>query len=203
MSWEFFVTALLVVIAPGTGVLYTLACGLSRGPRAAVVAAFGCTLGIVPHLAAALLGVAALIHTSALLFESLKVVGALYLLYLAWCMLREGGSARIDEGEAQTRAGRVVLRAILINVLNPKLSIFFLAFLPQFIEEASPDALQQMLFLSAVFMALTFAVFVIYGVFAGIMRTYVIERPRVARALQFGFAGAFAALGLRLLMAER
>jgi threonine/homoserine/homoserine lactone efflux protein len=203
MSWEFLVTAFLVVVAPGTGALYTLACGLSQGPKAAVVAALGCTLGIVPHLAAALLGVAALIHASALLFESLKVLGALYLLYLAWCMLREGGPVRVDEQEGRTNAGRIVLRAILINLLNPKLSIFFLAFLPQFIDETSPHALQQMLLLSAVFMGLTYVVFVLYGVFAGVMRMHVVERPGVARILQYGFAGAFAALGLRLLTAER
>lgn len=203
MSWEFLATAFLVVIAPGTGVLYTLACGLSGGPRAAAAAAFGCTLGIVPHLAAALLGVAALIHASALLFESLKIAGAVYLLYLAWCMIREGGPTPVSETEQEAKAGRIVLRAILINLLNPKLSIFFLAFLPQFIDEASPHGLEHMLLLSAVFMSLTCAVFLIYGFFAGAMRTHVVERPTVSRVLQWGFAGAFAALGLRLLVAER
>ncbi len=91
MTVEFLITSLIVVVTPGTGVLYTLAAGLSRGRRASVVAAFGCTLGSVPHIAAAILGLAALLHTSALAFETLKYLGVAYLLYLAWGALRSQG----------------------------------------------------------------------------------------------------------------
>ena len=87
MSIEFLITSLIVVASPGTGVLVTLAAGLSRGTRAAVVAAFGCTLGIVPHMLAAITGLAALLHTSALAFQAVKYAGVAYLLYMAWSTL--------------------------------------------------------------------------------------------------------------------
>src|SRR6266436_3027170 len=132
MSIEFLVTSLIVVVSPGTGVLYTLATGLSRGSRASVVAAFGCTIGIVPHMAAAIMGLAALLHTSALAFQTFKYVGVAYLLYMAWNALRDGGALRVEREVAPRSAVQVTVTAILINILNPKLSIFFLAFQPQF-----------------------------------------------------------------------
>src|SRR6266571_1442393 len=101
MTLEFLITSLIVIVSPGTGVLYTLAAGLSRGARASVVAAFGCTLGIVPHMAAAILGVAALLHASALAFATLKWLGVAYLLYMAWSALREKGALRVEAESPQ------------------------------------------------------------------------------------------------------
>lgn len=161
MSPEFLITSLIVVASPGTGVLLTLAAGLSQGARASAVTAFGCTLGIVPHMAAAVLGLAALLHTSAVAFQGLKILGVLYLLYMAWATLKEQGALSVRTETARLPAGRMILRAVLVNVLNPKLSIFFLAFLPQFVSDADPQPLARMLELSGVFMALTFAVFVV------------------------------------------
>jgi len=126
---DFLVTSLIIIVSPGTGVLYTLAAGLSRGSRASVVAAFGCTLGIVPHIAAAIMGLAALLHTSALAFRTLKYLGVVYLLYMAWSALREQGALEVDQDVGRRSASRVIVSAILINILNPKLSIFFFAFL--------------------------------------------------------------------------
>ena len=166
MTIEFLLTSLIVVISPGVGVLYTLAAGLSRGARASVVAAFGCTLGIVPHMAAAILGLAALLHTSAMAFQALKYLGVAYLLWMAWSTLREHGALRVEQDVAPKAAGRVVVEAVLLNLLNPKLSIFFLAFLPQFVTATEPQPVTRMLELSTVFMALTFAVFVGYGLCA-------------------------------------
>ena len=203
MSPEFLITSLVVVAAPGTGVLYTLAAGLARGSRASVVAAFGCTLGIVPHVAAAITGLAALLHTSALAFQVLKVLGVAYLLYMAWKTLREGGALTVEPELGARSARQVIVQAILINVLNPKLSIFFLAFLPQFVRADDPQALSQMVLLSLVFMLLTFAVFVGYGVFAAAVRRHVITRPRVLAWMRRAFAGAFVALGAKLALAER
>ncbi len=202
VSVEFLITSLIVVATPGAGVLYTLAAGLSRGPRASVVAAFGCTLGILPHMAAAILGVAALLHASAIAFQTLKYLGVVYLLYMAWSMLRDGGSLRVAEAAAMP-AHRVIGAAILINVLNPKLSIFFLAFLPQFVQSGEPDAVSRMLGLSAVFMLLTLVVFIGYGLTAAAVRRQVISRPRVLTWLRRAFAGTFVLLGARLALAER
>ena len=203
MSVDFLVTSLIVIVSPGTGVIYTLAAGLSRGSRASVVAAFGCTLGIVPHMAAAVMGVAALLHTSALAFESFKYLGVAYLLYMAWNALRERGALRVEQDVGARSALQVTVNAVLINILNPKLSIFFFAFLPQFVSLREPHPLSRMIELSAVFMLLTFAVFVGYGLFAASIRTHVISRPAVLTWMRRGFAAAFVALGAKLALADR
>ena len=203
MSIEFLVTSLIVIVSPGTGVLFTLAAGLARGSRASVVAAFGCTLGIVPHMAAAILGLAALLHTSALAFQVFKYLGVAYLLYMAWSALKERGALRVETEVGARSAIQVTTTAILINILNPKLSIFFLAFLPQFVSAEEPHPLSRMLVLSAVFMLLTFVVFVGYGLFAAAIRNHVISRPRVLTWMRRTFAAAFVALGARLALAER
>jgi threonine/homoserine/homoserine lactone efflux protein len=199
MSIEFLITSLIIIASPGTGVLYTLAAGLSRGPRASVVAAFGCTLGILPHMAAAIMGLAALLHASAVAFQTLKYLGVAYLLYMAWSALRERGALRIEQQAGPRPALRVTIDAILINILNPKLSIFFFAFLPQFVRSDDPAPLSNMLLLSAVFMLLTFIVFVGYGLFAASVRNHVISRPRVLAWMR----RAFVALGAKLALAER
>lgn len=203
MTLEFLITSLIVVASPGTGVLYTLAAGLSRGSRASVVAAFGCTLGIVPHMAAAMLGLAALLHASALAFQVFKYLGVAYLLYMAWSTLREHGALRVEKEVSARSAMQVTVEAILINLLNPKLSIFFLAFLPQFVSADEVHPLARMTTLSAVFMGMTFAVFVGYGLFAALVRDYVVSRPRVLTWMRRSFAAAFAALGAKLALAER
>ena len=203
MSIDFLVTSLIVVVSPGTGVLFTLAAGLSRGSRASVVAAFGCTLGIVPHMAAAIMGLAALFHTSALAFQTLKYLGVAYLLYMAWSALREHGALKIEREVGTRSAVQVITSAILINILNPKLSIFFFAFLPQFVSAGEPHPLPRMLELSAVFMLLTFVVFVGYGLFAASIRTHIVSRPRILTWMRRTFAGAFVALGAKLALADR
>ena len=203
MSLAFLLTSLVVVASPGTGVLYTLATGLSRGARASVIAAFGCTLGIVPHMAAAITGLAALLHTSAMAFQTLKYLGVAYLLFMAWSALKAHGALQVDTSAAPRSPVRVIVSAVLINVLNPKLSIFFLAFLPQFVSADEPHPLPRMIALSFIFMAMTFVVFVGYGVFAATLRRHVISRPVVLTWMRRTFAGAFAALAARLAVAER
>ena len=204
MTPEFFATSIVVILLPGTGVLYTLAFGLGRGWRASVLAALGCTLGILPHIGASIAGLAALLHSSALAFQVVKVLGVAYLFYMAWGVLREGGALQVSErGAAPVSAARIVVNGFLLNILNPKLSLFFLAFLPQFVPATAPNPTATLLVLAAIFMALTFVVFVGYGGFASATRRYVISKPRVLLWLRRGFAGAFGALGLRLALAER
>ena len=198
MSLAFLLTSLVIVATPGTGVLYTLAAGLSRGARASVLAAFACTLGIVPHLAAAITGLAALLHTSAVAFQTLKYLGVAYLLYLAWQTWRDKEALVVDEDDAPVSARRVIVTGVLINILNPKLTMFFFAFLPQFVDPSATHPWLPMLELSAVFMAMTFVVFAAYGVFAASVRTHVIARPRIVTWLRRSFAACFVALGARL-----
>ena len=203
MSIEFFLTSLVVVLLPGTGVLYTLAIGLGQGARPSIIAAFGCTLGIVPHIAASIIGLAALLHASALAFEIVKYLGVAYLLYMAWSIWRNGGALDVSEQKTATPARSIVLNGILLNVLNPKLSLFFLAFLPQFIPAGTENPTTMMVLLAGFFMALTFVVFIGYGLCAAWTRDYVISRPAVMIWLRRSFAGAFALLGLKLALAER
>ncbi|MGU9981258.1 LysE family translocator [Phreatobacter sp. HK31-P] len=203
MSLEFLLTNLIIVASPGTGVIYTLAAGLSRGGRASVLAAFACTLGIVPHLIAAMMGLAALLHTSALAYNLVKYAGVAYLLWMAWQTLREDGALKVEAGPDGRSSWRVIGDGIAINVLNPKLSIFFVAFLPQFIPAGEAAPLARMLELSAVFMAMTFVIFAIYGLFAAAMRDRVISRPAVMAWMRRAFAGAFVALGARLALQEK
>ena len=203
MSPEFLITTFIVVASPGTGVIYTLAAGLSRGARASIIAAFGCTLGIVPHMAAAITGLAAVLYASAVAFEAIKLLGVAYLLYLAWSTLREHGALRIDTEAPARSARQVIIEGILINILNPKLSIFFFAFLPQFVDTGASSTLPQMLGLSAVFMLVTFVVFAIYGAFAAAVREHIVSQPRVLTWMRRTFAAAFVALGLRLALTER
>ena len=202
MSTEFLLTTFIVVATPGTGVLYTLAAGLSRGARASVIAAIGCTLGIVPHMIAAITGLAALLHTSALAFEVLKYLGVAYLLFMAWSTLRDKDALGVEEA-APIAPMKVITSGILINILNPKLTIFFFAFLPQFVSATETGASLRMLELSAVFMLVTFAVFVVYGIFAASIRSHVISRPRVLTWMRRIFAGTFAVLAGRLALADR
>ena len=198
MTLQFLLTAFVVVIAPGTGVIYTLALGLGQGRRASVAAAFGCTVGIVPHLLAATLGLAAILHTSAVLFTIVKFAGVAYLLFLAWQAVRSGGALAIQPDRSREADWRIARRGALINILNPKLSIFFLALLPPFLSGNPATATAEMAAMGAVFMAMTFAVFVAYGVFAAAARDYLLQSERVMTWLNRSFAAIFAALAGRL-----
>ena len=203
MSIGFLLTSLIVVASPGTGVLVTLAAGLSRGTRAAIVAAFGCTLGIVPHMLAAITGLAALLHASALAFQTIKYAGVVYLLYMAWMTLREHGALKVETDDAPRSDREVIGSAVLVNLLNPKLSIFFFAFLPQFVDTQQSGAPTRMAELSLVFMAMTFVVFAIYGVFAAAVRSHIISRPAVLTWMRRSFEAAFVGLGAKLAFTQR
>lgn len=203
MTPEYLLTSMIVILLPGTGVLYTLAYGLSKGWRASVLAAFGCTLGIVPSIAASVVGLAALLHTSALAFQIIKYLGVAYLFYMAWGTLRSGGALQISEQHATVSSTNIIINGFLLNILNPKLTIFFLAFLPQFVPSNTANPTIYMLWLALIFMALTFIVFVVYGSFASATRHYVISKPAIMVWLRRGFAGAFGLLGLKLAIAHQ
>ncbi|MBJ2231908.1 LysE family translocator [Pseudomonas simiae] len=203
LSLNFLITCLIVVLIPGTGVIFTVSTGLTAGKRASVFAALGCTAGIIPHLLASVLGLSALLHTSALAFDMLKYAGVAYLLYVSYATWRDRSAFAVSEPPTLSSARSLMLRGLLMNILNPKLTIFFLAFLPQFVTPGSTAPALQMLVLSAVFMGMTFAVFVVYGLLANVFRRAVIESPRVQNWLRRSFAAAFAGLGLNLAFAQR
>lgn len=203
MNLEFLTVSLLVVASPGTGAAVTIATGLSRGTRTAAVAALGCTLGIVPHMLAAVTGLAALLHASSLAFETVKFAGVAYLLHIAWMTWREQGVLKIEPDGAERSDAQVIRYAVLVNLLNPKLSMFFLAFLPQFIARDDAAPTLAMLQLSAIFMAMTFGVFALYGAFAARMREQVLGSPTTMAWLRRSFAATFVALGAKLAFTAR
>ncbi len=203
MSIEFLILSLIVVIAPGTGVLYTLANGLAGGGRRSAIAAFGCTMGILPHIAAAVFGLAALLHASAGAFQVIKFAGVAYLIYLAWGALKDQGALSVDNGAEKRSWWDIAFKGFLINILNPKLSVFFLAFLPQFIDPNGGSVTVQMLYMGAIFMVMTFIVFIGYGLAATMVRSHIISRPGVLKWFGRFIAGAFLSLGIKLALAER
>ena len=202
-SPEFLLTSLIVVLIPGTGTVYTVSTGLFYGPRASLAAAVGCTLGIVPHLLASILGLSFVLHMSALVFQGLKYAGAAYLLYLAWSMWQDRGALSFGSASPERSARQIIVRAVLLNLLNPKLTLFFFAFLPLAILPNAASPLAELLGLSLVFMAITLAVFAVYGVLASSVRKRVIGSPKVIVWLRRSFAAAFAALGVRLAITDR
>lgn len=204
MSLEFLITALIVVLVPGTGVVYTVAVGLGKGRQAAIAAAFGCTLGIIPAILASVIGLAALMHTSALVFTAVKYAGVAYLLYLAWQTLKDSGPLELKADKSKRKSMIATVRTgFLINILNPKLTVFFLAFLPQFVSPQAANPTLDMALLGGVFMAMTFAVFVVYGMFAALVGEKVLRSDTVMLWMRRAVATAFAGFGLRLALAEQ
>ncbi len=202
-STEFLLTSLVVVLIPGTGVIYTISTGLFLGGRASIAAASGCTAGIIPHLAASVLGLSAILHMSAVAFQTVKYAGVIYLLYLAWSMWRDTGSFKFDSDVSRKGVFQIALKGFLVNILNPKLSIFFLAFLPLFVSAGTSSPMAEMFFMSIAFMVMTFVVFILYGIAANRVSRHVVNSPRSVLWLQRSFAATFAALGIKLAFTDR
>ncbi|MEH6631065.1 MAG: LysE family translocator [Halopseudomonas aestusnigri] len=203
MSLEFFLTSIVIILVPGTGAIYTIATGLRSGRSACIVAALGCTLSILPHVFAAAFGLAAVLHTSALLFQAIKFCGVAYLLYLAYQTLKDSGPVKMEVGKKlPTGKLKIITNGVLINVLNPKLSIFFLAFLPQFISTNTTSLITETLVLGAIFMGMTFIIFVIYGLFAAMIGQIALGSERFMRWFRRTTALAFASFGVKLAISE-
>lgn len=200
---EFLLTSLVVVLVPGIGVIYTVSTGLAYRWRASIVAAVGCTAGIIPHLTAAILGLSAILHMSARAFQVIKIAGSLYLLYLAWSMWHETGTLKFDQAVPNVNFYQIILKGILINILNPKLTLFFLAFLPQFITPEGTSPPLQMLGLSAIFMLMTLVIFILYGILASWISDYFFKSPLATRRTQRSFAIIFALLAIRLALTKQ
>ncbi|WP_028974295.1 LysE family translocator [Spirochaeta cellobiosiphila] len=197
ISWSFIITSFIVVVMPGTGVLYTLSKGLSSAKKDTILAAVGCTLGIVPHLLAGVFGLTALLHTSALLFSTIKYIGVAYLIYLGIGMIRSKGFNVDVKTSSQSSLG-IIGKAVLINLLNPKLTLFFLSFLPQFMASDSSNYEIQMMILSLFFMGITLLVFLVYGLLAHSFKQLFTESSQLMNRIQKGFGLLFLGLAAKL-----
>jgi threonine/homoserine/homoserine lactone efflux protein len=200
---EFLLASIVVALIPGTGVIYTVTTALTLKGRASLAAAIGCTLGIVPHIVASSLGLSALLHRSAQVFAVMKLAGALYLLYLAWNMWREAGTLEINRKSTETSPTKIIIRAIAINLLNPKLTIFFFAFLPLFVSEGSSSPMTEMIVLSVMFMGITFIVFALYSLLASAVSAYLLRSSKAVKRLQQAFAAMLAAFAVKLALSEK
>lgn len=195
MSPDYLLTAAIVCLAPGIGVVYTLSSTLGGGLRAGFWAALGCTIATILHLAVAMAGLAGVLYASAELFQTIKFAGVAYLLWMAWAVLRDRGGLSVRPAPAQP-AARLVQRGILLNILNPKLPLFFVAFLPQFVPAGSGAAVLPELGLG--FTLMTFAVFMGYATLAAAGRQRLLASSQAMTWLRRAFAAAFLALGLKL-----
>jgi len=202
ISPEFLITALIVVLVPGTGVIFTVSTALARGTRAAIIAAIGCTLGILPHIAAAILGITAILNLSAIVFRVVRFIGVAYLLYMAYSMWKNTETLKIETRSSSERGLKIISRAVLLNLLNPKLTLFFMAFLPQFLSFGSTSRIESMVALSGLFMFMTLVVFIAYGVASSAARQALTKSPRLVRWIQRTFAGLLALFALRLALAD-
>jgi threonine/homoserine/homoserine lactone efflux protein len=200
---EFLLTSLVVVLIPGTGVIYTINTGLTLKWRASIAAAIGCTLGIVPHILASILGLSALLNMSAQVFSVLKIAGSMYLLYLAWKMWREAGTLEINQKTTAASERQIAIKGIAINLLNPKLTIFFFAFLPLFVSPNSASPTLEMIVLSVVFMSMTLIIFILYGILASGIRAYLMNSSKLMKRFQQVFAVIFAAFAVKLALSEK
>lgn len=201
MTLDFLLTTLIIVATPGTGALYTLAAALGGGRRSAIIAAFGCTLGIIPHMLAAALGLAALVAAEPRLFEAIRYAGIAYLVWMAIGLWRSGLAAD-PAAEPRQEAWRIIRKAVLINLLNPKLSLFFLAFLPQFIQPGDWSSAGQTALLGLLFALIAALVFSAIALAAARIGRLLQARPRAYGVLQ-GLCGLlFIALALRLALAD-
>ncbi len=203
LSTEFLLTSLAVILIPGTGVIYTISTGLSRRWRASIAAAVGCTAGIIPHVTACILGLSAILNMSAQAFRIIRMAGSLYLLFLAWSMWRSTESLSFEKDRPAAGMFRIMAKGFLINILNPKLTMFFLAFLPLFISPEAGPAGRQMLVLSSVFMLMTLIIFVLYGVLSSSISSFFIKSGKSAVRLQRSFAVIFAFLALKFALIEK
>lgn len=198
----FLMASMALTIAPGPDNIFVMTQGITRGRKPAIVTALGMCSGISVHTIAAAFGISAVFYSSAVAFNMVKYAGAAYLLYLAYRTMKER-SAVTFSGADDRNGSALFKRGFIMNVLNPKVALFFLAFLPQFV---TPDARYfplQMLLLGFIFMVQAVIIFCLIGYFSGSIGRFLLSRPEVARRLDWLTAGVFASLGIRLAFAER
>ena len=199
----FLLAAIVVTVSPGPDNLMVLAMGMSKGRSRGIAFGLGCALGCLSHTALAVIGVSALIAASPLAFTALKVVGGLYLLWLGVQALRSRGGTRVARAEMPDQAlSTLFFKGVFANAINPKVALFFVAFLPQFVVPDNGSVGLQMALLGIVFTAQSALLFGLLGYFAGSVGQWLNGKPRVGTWLDRIAGCIFVALGLRLIVAR-
>jgi threonine/homoserine/homoserine lactone efflux protein len=199
----FIAASVTLTLLPGPDILFVLTQSISQGGKAGIATASGLCTGVFVHTTAAALGISALVYKSALAFEIVKYAGAAYLLYLAWQALRESGELISSAPVRETNAVALYKRGIFMNVLNPKVALFFLAFLPQFVNIDSGNIPVQMIFLGIIFMVQAWLIFSAISVFAGVVGEKIIQKPGIGRYIDWGKAGIFTFIGIKLALSHK
>ena len=200
----FIAAGWLLNLTPGPDVLYIVTNALRSGTRAGIVAGLGITAGCFVHIFAAAVGVGALLAASATAFTVLKIAGALYLLWLAVDAVRHGSALKVSvDRPASASFWRSFVLGVGINLTNPKVVLFFVTFLPQFVEAGDPHASGKLLFLGLYFVAFSAPLAALMILTAERVIALLHDRPRLLRAIDYGFAGLFSAFALRILVASR
>lgn len=195
---SFLISSLIIVLIPGTGVIYTITTGFTKGKRASILAALGCTVGIIPHLCLSITLSSLLLQMGSSVFNIVKIFGMFYLLYLGIGMIISKSNPSFESTQGSLQALAIVRQGILINLLNPKLTIFFLSFLPQYIGSSKQDYFVSSLELGLVFMFLTVIVFICYGTLAGSTKKLIEKSPRTINILQKCFGLIFVIFAFQL-----
>ena len=201
-SLSFFLTSLIVVLIPGTGVIYTVTTALAGNKRHFILAAIGCTFGIVPHLAAGILGISALLHTSARIFQIVKIIGVIYLIYLGYDLITSKNKIKLNRDTNKENDLKIIGKEILLNLLNPKLTLFFLSFLPQFLIKSDFNYSTQMMILSVIFMGLTLVIFILYGLLANSFKQLIIKSEKTTQRIQQIFGVILIGFAAKLALSE-
>ena len=202
-TYTFLITSLIIILIPGTGVIYTISTGFSKGKKASMFAALGCTAGIVPHLCASIILSSLLMKNSPKAFLIIKIIGAFYLLYLGLGMLFSKSGLNFDNARTEDKFIGIVPRGILINLLNPKLTLFFFSFLPQYVSSNSQNYTIECIMYGFAFMLLTFAVFIGYGMLAGTTKKFMINSPKCINLIQKLFGILFIIFAIQLAFSSK
>ncbi|BCS53896.1 LysE family translocator [Geobacter sp. SVR] len=198
----FLAASMALTIAPGPDNIFVMTQGITRGRKPAIVTALGMCSGITVHTTAAAFGISAVFYSSVVAFNVVKFAGAFYLLYLAFKTLQNRSGLRLSHVD-DLPLSALFRRGFIMNVLNPKVAMFFLAFLPQFIKPDSPYFPLQMLLLGFIFMVQSVIIFCMIGYFSANIGTYLFAKPTIAKYFDWLTAGVFGSLGIRLVLAER
>ena len=202
MSLEFLAVSMFLAMIPGTGVIFTLACSMAHGLRGAVWGAVAGAVGVIPHLLAASIGLSTLLIAFPLAYDGLRILGGCYLIWLA-CQAWRQRHDSFDVGGVQTSGSGIVLKGAMINLLNPKLTLFFVSFLPQFVPAQDPAPGLTMGLMGLVLVVQTFVVFFGYGAAAAWLGGTIRARPRIMQRVHESVAVVFAGLGLRVILGAR
>lgn len=207
MEWasllSFLGVAVLLTLMPGPDNLYVLTQSIARGKKAGIITTLGLCTGLFAHISAAALGISAIVYQSAVAFAVVKYAGAAYLLYLAYKAFRQKQSALALGTADELAYASLYKKGIFMSMLNPKVSLFFLALLPQFVNEASGYASLQMIALGLVFMLQAIVIFTLISIFADVLRRFIFKRPRLSSKLNIVEGSVFGLIGLSIALSRK